>query len=218
MEPLLICSTALALGSVHAFETDHMAAVTAFVLRRPDRRSALDYCVRWALGHGAALVVAGAILIALGIPDIDSATSWAERCVGLALILLGAWTVAGARKLHAHRHVHDDGTVHVHLHSHALSEDHDHRHGATAMGLLHGLAGTAPAVALIPLATFSSIPLAIAYLALFAVGTAAGMGVFGLLAGTLAGQAALRSERVARIVTTCAGLATTTVGIFWLLR
>jgi sulfite exporter TauE/SafE len=142
---------------------------------------------------------------------------WLERGVGLVMIGLGIWTFRGARTLHAHRHAHDDGTVHEHVHSHALAASHDHGHAVTAVGLAHGLAGSGSAVALIPVVGFDSSASAIAYLLVFALGTVAGMAVWGLVAGTIVGSTAHKSARLARVLARITGVFTVIIGVAWLL-
>ncbi len=212
--------SALVLGSAHALEPDHLAAVSSFVVRRPTPRAALGFGVRWAAGHGAVILIVGTLLVVLGMQLPESVGVFFERLAGAMLLGLGVWTAASARAVHAHRHSHDDGTVHVHVHSHQLQKTphHHHGHGVTAVGAMHGLAGTAPIVALLPLAGFHSAGVATMYLLLFAIGTAAGMGFYALLAGWVAGTAALKSQTLARGITLCTGLFTAGIGIFWLLR
>lgn len=195
-----------------------MAAVSAFAVRRPRALEAVGFGVRWAAGHGAVLVLIGTAAAALGLSIPESSGHWLERIVGVSLVALGAWTAVGARALHAHVHSHDDGTTHVHLHSHLLRRDHRHAHAATAIGALHGLAGTAPALALVPVVSFDSPAFAAGYLALFAVGTALGMALYALVAGWVVGRAAFRSEVIARAVAFVTGLATCGIGIFWIVR
>ena len=213
-------ASALVLGSAHALEPDHLAAVSSFVVRRPTPRAAIGFGVRWAAGHGAVLLVVGSMLGLLGMQLPASVGTFFERLAGVMLLGLGVWTAASARAVHAHRHRHDDGTTHVHVHSHHLQETphHHHGHGVTAVGAMHGLAGTAPIVALLPLAGFHSAGMATMYLLLFGVGTAAGMVAYALFAGWVAGHAALKSQTLARAVTLCTGLFTAGIGVFWLLR
>lgn len=195
-----------------------MVAVTAFAVRRRRRLDGIAYGLRWAVGHGTAVVAAGALLLIVGLQTPDALTHFLERGVGAVLIALGLWTLVGARSLHAHQHAHDDGTRHLHLHSHAFGGGHQHGHGATVVGLLHGLAGTAPAVALVPMAGAHSVPGGIAYLLFFALGTAAGMALYAFIAGLIVDRAAVRSERIARLLARAAGAATILVGCVWLLR
>ncbi|HUH11649.1 MAG TPA: hypothetical protein VMK65_01010, partial [Longimicrobiales bacterium] len=65
MEAIPFLLSALLLGALHTFETDHMAAVGAFVARRPAPAAALGYGVRWAAGHGGIVVLAGGALLVL---------------------------------------------------------------------------------------------------------------------------------------------------------
>lgn len=211
-------ATALVLGSLHALEADHMAAVTSFVVRRPGIRDAVRFSVRWSIGHGGAIVLIGTGLILLGVQMPGGASHWLERLVGAVMIGLGGWTFRGARDLHVHAHSHADGLTHAHLHSHALVDDHDHGHAVTAVGLLHGLAGSGAAVALIPLVAFDSPARGIVYLLLFAIGTIGGMAMYGLLAGLVVGRTADHSVGLARLIARSTGIVTMLIGFFWLFR
>jgi sulfite exporter TauE/SafE len=211
-------ATALVLGSLHALEADHMAAVTSFAVRRPGIRDAVRFSVRWSIGHGGAIVLIGTGLILLGVQMPGGAAHWLERLVGVVMIGLGGWTFLGARDLHVHAHSHADGLIHAHLHSHALVDDHDHGHAVTAVGLLHGLAGSGAAVALIPLVAFDSPVSGILYLVLFAIGTIGGMALYGLLAGLVVGRTAGYSVGLARLLARSTGTVTMLIGFVWLLR
>jgi sulfite exporter TauE/SafE len=218
MDILLPYTTALLLGSVHALEADHMAAVTAFAVRRPAPLAAAGFGVRWAVGHGASVTAVGALLLLVGVTIPVYATEWMDRSVGLVLIALGLWTAWHASRLHAHVHHHDDGVEHAHLHSHAFRAQHDHAHAATLIGALHGLAGAAPAIALLQVARSDSFLQGMSYLATFAVGTAAGMALYALITGWLVGRAAIRSERLVRVLGKLTGASTVAIGVIWLLR
>ena len=212
---LLTYSTALLLGSMHALELDHMAAVTAFAARKPAPLAAARFGIHWALGHGGVIVLAGLVFLWIGASIPESATSFLESGVGVVLIALGLWTARHARHLHAHRH----GLAgHTHLHSHAFSPRHDHPHGATLVGALHGLAGATPVIVLLQVARHESMVQGMAYLATFAIGTAIGMASYALITGYLMGRAAVVSEKWARMLGQLTGLSTIVIGIFWLLR
>lgn len=144
----------------------------------------------------------------------ESAGNWLERGVGVSLIVLGVWVGLGARSLHTHRHAHEGGIVHAHLHSHLPRRDHAQGHTVTAVGALHGLAGVAPLVALLPISGVHSPWGAGVFLILFAIGTALGMGMYALLAGWIAGRAALRSAGLARGVSVVTGAATIAIGMY----
>lgn len=234
MEMLLFYGLAVVVGAAHTFEPDHLAAVGAFVVRKPHPRTAVAYGLQWAAGHGGVILLAGTLLVALRVHLPAGTGAILERLVGATLVVLGAWVFIDARRLHAHGHVHADGTVHSHLHAHAEhahreeahstedrghgeEEAHEHGAAATAMGAVHGLAGTAPAVALLPLATFESVLPAVAYLVAFGVGTAISMALYALFAGTLAAGAGRRSTALGRGLARVAGVGTVVVGLVWML-
>ena len=209
--------TAVLLGSLHAFEADHLAAVTSFAVQKPTPRQSVSFGFRWAVGHGTSILLAGLFLIFLGLKIPESATGVMERAVGVVLIGLGLWTMLATRAMHAHEHLHG-GSRHVHLHSHLLDGGHDHKHAPTIVGLLHGLAGAAPAVALVPLAMFDSAFGGVSYLLLFAAGTAVSMSVYALFAGYVAGRATRVAEWLGRALGQLTGLGTIVIGVVWLIR
>jgi nickel/cobalt transporter (NicO) family protein len=237
---VLTYSTALLLGSLHAFEADHMAAVTSFAVRRPGLRAAVRFAVRWAAGHGGAIVLLGGALLVLGVRVPESTEHLLERFVGVVMIGLGIWTFRGARALHAHVHSHDDGTRHMHVHTHEaahahpavddadaratrdgsgrLAAAHGHGHAVTAVGLVHGLAGSGAAVALIPVIGFESPLSGVLFLTIFAVGTILAMALYGLFAGVIVGRTAENSTRLAQLLARGTGVLTVIIGFVWLLR
>lgn len=190
--------TALLLGSLHAFEADHMAAVTSFAVQRPQPRAALRFGLQWALGHGGAILLAGVCLIGLGLAIPAEATGIMERLVGVALVLLGIWTAWVAHRAHVRAH--------------------RHTYGPAAIGLVHGLAGAAPAVALVPLAVIDSAIGGVSYLLLFAAGTALSMAAYSVAAGFFAARANGFGERAGRLITQFTGVGTIAIGVFWLIR
>src|SRR5262249_50005490 len=110
-----------------------------------------------------------------------------EVAVGIMLIVLGADVLRRLRtgRVHFHAHAHCEGEVHFHAHAHEGSgahtmDGHTHEHQglprALLVGSVHGLAGSA-ALVLLSLEAARSIPEALAYLALFAVGSILGMTV-----------------------------------------
>jgi high-affinity nickel permease len=202
--PLL---TALIAGFVHALEPDHMAAVTTFVSRRPRPLEALGFGVRWGVGHSAAILVVGFALIALGVHDRVPATvvHGLEFGVGVMLTGLGLgllWSV-------------------VHGRAHALADPqppHPHRHGSAWVGMAHGLAGTAPLVAVVGASMSASPWIAGTYLLLFGVGTTAGMALYALAAGALFGRAEHRAPRVGSALRTLTALGSAVLGVFWMVN
>ena len=192
-ETLLLLASGLGLGMLHALDPDHVLAVANLDDPRAGRRAGLRLCGRWALGHGAVLCVIGALVLLAGMAVPVALSFWAERLVGLVLILLGIgslWTlVAGEAPLWIHRH----GGAGTHLHVAGMPAHHGRR--ALLVGMLHGTAGSAALLALAPLALAASPWLGMAYLLAFGAGVMAAMLAAGSLLG--AGLALLRSRACA---------------------
>jgi nickel/cobalt transporter (NicO) family protein len=206
--PLL---TALVAGFVHALEADHMAAVTTFVSRRPKPIAALRFGLRWGLGHSAAVVAIGGVLIALDLRLSEGVARGLEFGVGAMLVGLGVWLLWSFLHGRAHRfteadsHGHGDGHVHG-----------EHGGAATWVGVAHGLAGTAPLIAVLPVAFIASTPLAISYLLLFGLGTVAAMAIYALVAGVLFVKAGDRYPALGSGLRVVTALASAAIGGTWM--
>ena len=192
MDPSLAATLTLAfgLGLLHALDADHVMAVSALASRRPTLRQAITFCARWAVGHALALLLLGAVVLWLGARLPDAVVDWAEELVGVVLIGLGVWVLwdLRRRRIHAHAHAHDGLRQHAHWHAHQShtghgESEHRHDHSAVLVGLLHGTAGSAPVIALVPLAHMASPWLGFAYLVLFSGGGLVSMILFGGLIG-----------------------------------
>lgn len=178
-------------GLRHSIEADHVAAVSTLVATGRTKLSRAPLLgLFWGLGHTAALFVAGLIVLLLAISIPEKVSGALEFGVGMMLIFLGVTTLTGfklgkflrgiKRGNHEHVHVHKDtGVIHSHEHDH-----HDHRHGhkSIIVGMVHGMAGSG-ALMLVVLSTISSIPLGLAYIAIFGAGSVASMAAMSTLIG-----------------------------------
>src|SRR5256886_421403 len=171
----------LLLGLRHAFEPDHLAAVSTLATRQGRLRDACRLGLAWALGHTASLGAVALLIIAGGLRLPARLAPAAELLVALLLIVLGGtviWRYARGR-WHLHVHAHDGGP-HLHLHSHAHGAAHEHLHPrgdarrSLGFGLLHRLAGSAAILVLLLAAAPSRTP-PLAYFHAFADGAMLGM-------------------------------------------
>jgi len=222
---LAACAAAFALGAAHALEVDHMVAVSTFVGGHPKLKAAVGFGVRWGIGHAAAVLLVGTGLVLAGLRLPESWNHWAEVGVGGMLVLLGTWAAWNAGRLHVHTpHTHA-GHAHLHAHPpdvHPHSHQHTdpkrrHRHLSSFVGAVHGLAGTAPVVALIPVTMIESWAYAVSYLIAFGLGTVTGMALYAGLAA-LAIDRAAASVRAARVVAYGTAGASAAVGLWWIVR
>lgn len=208
------------LGLRHALDADHLVAVSTFVSQD---RSVLRACLRgtfWGVGHTAALLVAGVAVVAFKLQISPELEAELERTVGVVLVLLGGhvlFRALAAVRLHRHQHAHG-GAAHSHLHVH-VGDAVEHRHvhlwrGAPqplVMGLLHGLAGSGALVVLV-LTSMPSPAAALAYLAVFGVGSTAGMLALSGLIGVPFAPTAGGSRATVTVLRLGVGVASILVG------
>lgn len=180
----------LVFGLKHATEVDHIVAVSTIVSQhRSVLRSALVGAL-WGVGHTAALLVTGVVVLALRVAIPASVSRWLEFGVALMIIGLGAsalWRALRKRSgFHLHQHEHD-GQAHIHVHFHDEESKHriesapKHSHIVSRLGIkpvligtMHGLAGSG-ALTLLVLAQIKSAWLGLLYLGIFGLGSIVGM-------------------------------------------
>jgi len=133
-------------GFKHAFEPDHVIALSTLMHRESRWRRIAWMGSLWGLGHTTTLV-AGVLLIRVFQMQVSEATlGYFEVPVAAMLVGLGVWAVwegvRHARSVHSHTH---DAVSHAHV------GDHPHPHGfaewrsgwsSFGVGLVHGLAGS----------------------------------------------------------------------------
>ena len=178
------------LGLRHALEADHLAAVATLATRQRGIGRALMQGTAWGVGHGAALLAVGGACLLLRLTVPARLAHMLEGAVGTMLVVLGVGVLRRMVKarIHLHVHRHDDGTVHLHAHSHGAEgagaasdagfHRHDHAAGmplrALAVGMMHGLAGTA-ALLLLVASSLGTPAMGLLYIACFSAGAVVGM-------------------------------------------
>ena len=170
----IVLAVAVLLGLRHATDPDHLVAVTTLVASGRERaaRRAGELGLAWGLGHAAALFAFGLPILLLNgfLPPLLQQA--AETAIGfvivyLALRLLLRWR-RGELRFHAHPHAHGART----------------RRAAFAIGLVHGMAGSA-GVGVLVLASVRTTGLAVISLALLAAFTAVSMSLLSSGFGSL---------------------------------
>jgi len=201
---LLVLAVGGLLGFRHAFEPDHLAAVSTLASRQGSLWSAARLGLAWGVGHTVTVGAVVLVVVALGVRLPAAFWPAAELVVAGLLVLLGGavvWRYARGR-WHMHLHSHE-ANPHLHLHSHVQDTGHAHSHaGADAkrslgFGIAHGLAGSG-AIAVLLVAAAPTAGLRAAYFAAFGAGTIVGMLAVSLTLGALV---RLASERGARWAT-----------------
>jgi len=176
------------LGLRHATEADHLAAISTIVTERRSLLSSLLVGASWGLGHTLALLLAGVGVLLLRYQMTDRLAHGLELCVGMMLVLLGANVLRTLVHRRASRG-HDRATVASESHSDAWLVARP-----LLVGMVHGLAGSAPLLLLTLTVVSSPLP-AFFYIGVFGVGSMMGMSIMSLLLGV---PARLTVEHFAR--------------------
>jgi hypothetical protein len=149
-------------GVRHAFEPDHVAAISTVVARGAPARASVRFALVWGTGHAAALVVVGSILRALRASLPEALGAGFELAVAAMLVLLGARAIVCAGR-----------------------PDSERRPSAgppLVIGLVHGLAGSG-AMAAMAMAALPTMLSGCIFLGLYGVGAMSAMTVFAGVAG-----------------------------------
>ncbi len=213
------------MGVRHAFEADHLAAVASLATRSRSLRSGVLQGTAWGLGHTITLLLVGGACLLLGQAIPERWAAGLEALVGLMLLALGLDVLRRSRRerVHVHLHQHGDGSRHWHAHRHEAEAAHDparHEHAhparlplrAIAVGLVHGLAGSA-ALFLLTLQTAPSIGQGLAYIALFGAGSILGMAALSAVIMVPLRATSHLMTRVQGALEATVGLATVAIGI-----
>ena len=186
--PTGILLLGLVTGLRHSIEADHVAAVLSVVAsnRKNIKRASMLGAI-WGLGHTTSLFVAGLVVLLLAVNISDTISNRLEFGVGIMLLFLGVTTFTGwsigkffkglrhrksSSSSHGHIHHHQGNVVHSHRHVH--DDEHGHGHKSLIIGMIHGMAGSG-ALLVIVLSTINSVPLGLAYIAIFGAGSIGGM-------------------------------------------
>jgi cytochrome c biogenesis protein CcdA len=175
--PLLLTIYA---GFTHAFEADHLLAVSNIVSQRNNIWSSMKDGIFWGLGHASTICAIGILMILFKVGISEHYFHYFEATVGVMLIALAVYRLVKFFRsnkivVHAHGHEHAEGG-HKHLHVH-VGHVHEHHHThslAYGVGLVHGLAGSG-ALILIAMAQMKSAVDGLTYLIIFGGGCIAGM-------------------------------------------
>jgi high-affinity nickel permease len=170
----VVLGVAILLGLRHATDPDHLAAVTTLVASGGERisRRAGELGLAWGLGHAVTLVAFGLPIILFRSLLPQPVQHAAETAIGsvivyLAVRLLVRWC-RGELRLHAHAEVHGARS----------------RRGAFAIGLIHGVGGSA-GVGVLVLAAVRSTALAVISLVILAISTAVSMCIVSRVFGAM---------------------------------
>ena len=211
----------IAQGFRHAFEPDHLAAVSTMVAEQKSARASVSYATAWGAGHALVLTIVGGLLFCLRAEMPVRLGNIFEVFVGVMLVLLGVRAIRQAilagRGLNVPAHAH--GAV---VHEHEGVPEHLHVRRFTfakrplLVGVVHGLAGSGALVALV-LPKLSSMVHGVAFMALYGLGAMLGMAILaGVLGAPLAKLARSGSRtHVMPALLAVSGVLSLGLGVAW---
>jgi nitrile hydratase accessory protein len=199
------------LGMRHAFEPDHLAALSTLLTGERNVRKAAWLGVYWGIGHTLTLLVAGTLLVVLR-ADMPAIASDALACA-VVLLLVGF----GFRAIYLSARQASAGRTHSHVHG-APSAAASVGQWTLArrplfVGAVHGLAGSGALTALV-MATIPSMWARLIYLLLFGVGSTLGMAALSGLMGWPIARVGAHGA-VARCVSLAVGCISIMLGLYW---
>ena len=194
------------LGLRHAIEADHLAAISTIVTERRSLLSSSLVGAFWGVGHALALLMAGVGVLLLRYQLTDRMAHALELCVGVMLVVLGFNVLRtlvrrGASQDHDHR----SGPSHSHTYVWLVSRP-------LLIGMVHGLAGSAPLL-LLALTAMASPLAAFSYIAVFGLGSMMGMTIMSVLVGVPA-RLTVQFARTNLAVRGLSGMLSVALGLF----
>ena len=217
---LVVAAVAVVLGLRHASDPDHLAAVTTLLASGRERaaRRAARLGFAWGLGHATSLFVFGLPVVLYSAYLPKTVQSAAETTVGVLIVALAVLLLVRWHRGLFHEHHHDHaGDAHAHTHSRRRAHGHARTRSARsafAIGLVHGMGGTA-GVGLLLLAAIRSHVLAVTALALFAFCTAVSMSLLSTGLGLTLGTA--RARRSFARIAPALGVVSLAFGVWYAL-
>ncbi|MBX2848163.1 MAG: hypothetical protein KTR16_07585 [Acidiferrobacterales bacterium] len=191
-------------GMLHAFDPDHLAAVAGVsATDSSNKLSYFNYALRWSLGHGAAIASIAFLVFAFGYSLPAWFSEYAEHSVSFILILAGGLALIALFKSRESIIANDKAAI--------------SQRGAVIVGLVHGTAGSAPLLALIPLLKIQNPLLGMAYVLCFSAGVLLAMTCSGGILNYSIRLSSRVSEYYQRIVRFLLALFSIFVGFYLLI-
>ncbi|HAI42732.1 MAG TPA: hypothetical protein DCM40_33810 [Maribacter sp.] len=210
---------------------DQLAAVTPLAIET--RRKVWKIGLFWGFGHLTGMLLIGLLFLLFKeyIP-IEKISEHSEQLVGVVLIAVGLWALFSMfykSKRHKHPHVHggEEPYIHVHEHNHDTNKfEHSHNHdkkpkqnlwSSFGIGVLHGLAGIAHFILLLPVLGFENQLDSIQYIVGFGLGTLLAMTIYTFLLGIITSYSkGQKSKFLFKTIRLSGGIFAIAIGAYWL--
>ena len=204
---------------------DHLAAVTPLAISSQSKGWKIG--LFWGFGHLIGMLLIGVLfLLFKEVIPVEKISSYSEQLVAIILIVVGLWAfyrIFNEKKKHTHPHTHSDGHTHIHTYENN-SDAHSHKKemkqnilSSLSIGFIHGLAGVAHFILLLPVLAFETKTEGIQYISGFAIGTVVAMTVYALILGNIARFSKNANDPLFfKGIRFAGGLFAVVIGVYWL--
>lgn len=206
---------------------DHLAAVTPLVFDTQKQHWRIGFF--WGIGHIIGMLLIGVLFYFFkdSLP-LESISNYSEQFVGILLIGIGLWSfyrIKNHKKNHKHPHYHET-KVHIHKHGHEHT-GHHHEHltnkntnfiTALSIGIVHGFAGIAHFVLLLPVLGFETKIASLQYIFGFALGIVFAMITYTSLLTKFTKNHLRSNKSLLYNFQFWSGLLAILIGIFWIFQ
>jgi len=210
---------------------DHLAAVTPLAVETKKKVWKIGFL--WGTGHLVGMLLIGLLFYFFkDFLPVELISEYSEQLVAIVLIAVGLWALYSIfgkkRKVHSHAHIHDgeEPYIHVHEHDHSEKKTHTHPHpkkekqnlsASFGIGVIHGLAGVAHFILLLPVLGFERKSESFEYILGFGFGTVLAMTVYTFALGLIAKYSKKQGGKsLFQIVRVTSGMFALIVGFYWL--
>lgn len=203
----------LLLGIKHAFEADHIIAVSTILTEQRNSYKSALVGTFWGIGHTATLFIVGIIILLAKVSIPARISNILEFGVGIMLVFLGIRNFMQGRILiHQHEHKHNN-TNHKHKHYHKGETNLHAHHKSFFIGSVHGLAGSG-ALMILVLSTINSVTQGLYYIILFGIGSIFGMTAMSFIIGLPFTYGVNKSPNIEKYIRVVAGTLSIIFGLY----
>lgn len=208
---------------------DHLAAVTPLAI--DSQKKSWKIGLFWGLGHLLGMLLIGVLfLIFKDFIPVEAISEYSEQMVAIVLIGIGFWAfyrIFNKKNKLVYPHFHENSETYVHIHeieNHKTELQHQHIKvvkqnilSSFGIGFLHGLAGVAHFLLLLPVLGFESKFEAAQYIIGFGIGTVTAMSGYALILGKISSFSKNQpNENFFKGIRFAGGLFAIVIGIYWL--
>ena len=145
---------------------------------------------------------------------IEKISSYSEQLVAIVLIAVGLWALY---------HIFNEKKKHTHTYENQ-NKEHSHKKemkqnitSSFSIGIIHGLAGVAHFILLLPVLAFETKSESIQYIIGFAIGTVSAMATYGFILGNIARYSKnVNHPLFFKGIQFAGGLFAIVIGLYWL--